>query len=308
MTISSQIQAVVVAWQIYDITHDPLSLGLMGLAEALPVHRDRAVRRPRRRSAQSAPRRRSRRSRCCSRCSLALLAYNLIPGFLGDARRAAVLRRDLRERHRAQLRAARPTGARRRVDRSVDLCERASRGEARRGSSRRSSARHSADLIYGFASPRVAYVADAIMMAVALVSFWSIDYAATRAGRDATSRLARVSSSGLRFVFRESVLLSALTLDLFSVLLGGAEALLAGVRRSDSARRPAGTRHSARGAGGGRGRGVGVSGASSAVQARGSNDALRRGDVRAVHHRVRTVAKLHALGGRCWRSAGWPTT
>src|SRR4026209_414559 len=36
MTISSQIQAVVVAWQIYRITHDPLSLGLMGLAEALP--------------------------------------------------------------------------------------------------------------------------------------------------------------------------------------------------------------------------------------------------------------------------------
>ena len=31
---------------------------------------------------------------------------------------------------------------------------------------------------------------------------------------------------GLRFVWRESVLLSALTLDLFSVLLGGAEALL----------------------------------------------------------------------------------
>jgi len=33
-------------------------------------------------------------------------------------------------------------------------------------------------------------------------------------------------SAGLRFVFQESVLLSALTLDLFSVLLGGAEALL----------------------------------------------------------------------------------
>src|SRR6185503_14982796 len=32
--------------------------------------------------------------------------------------------------------------------------------------------------------------------------------------------------AGLRFVFHESVLLSALTLDLFSVLLGGAEALL----------------------------------------------------------------------------------
>ena len=29
MTISTQIQGVVVAWQIYDITKDPLSLGLM---------------------------------------------------------------------------------------------------------------------------------------------------------------------------------------------------------------------------------------------------------------------------------------
>ena len=32
MTVASQIQAVVVAWQIYAITKDPLSLGLIGLA------------------------------------------------------------------------------------------------------------------------------------------------------------------------------------------------------------------------------------------------------------------------------------
>src|SRR3954467_7015698 len=36
MTVATQIQAVVVAWQIYQITHDPLSLGLIGLAEAMP--------------------------------------------------------------------------------------------------------------------------------------------------------------------------------------------------------------------------------------------------------------------------------
>src|SRR5215213_8168390 len=36
MTVATQIQAVVVAWQIYDLTHDPLSLGLIGLAEAIP--------------------------------------------------------------------------------------------------------------------------------------------------------------------------------------------------------------------------------------------------------------------------------
>ncbi|HSI89511.1 MAG TPA: MFS transporter [Adhaeribacter sp.] len=36
ITIALQIQAVVVGWQIYQITKDPLSLGLIGLAEALP--------------------------------------------------------------------------------------------------------------------------------------------------------------------------------------------------------------------------------------------------------------------------------
>src|SRR5262245_27649414 len=36
LTFAAQVQGVVVAWQIYAITHDPLSLGLIGLAEALP--------------------------------------------------------------------------------------------------------------------------------------------------------------------------------------------------------------------------------------------------------------------------------
>jgi len=36
ITIASQIQAVIVGWQVYEITKDPLSLGLIGLAEAIP--------------------------------------------------------------------------------------------------------------------------------------------------------------------------------------------------------------------------------------------------------------------------------
>ena len=36
MTLGTQIQATVVAWQVYALTKDPLSLGLVGLAEALP--------------------------------------------------------------------------------------------------------------------------------------------------------------------------------------------------------------------------------------------------------------------------------
>ena len=36
ITLAIQIQAVVVSWQVYEITKDPLSLGLIGLAEAIP--------------------------------------------------------------------------------------------------------------------------------------------------------------------------------------------------------------------------------------------------------------------------------
>src|SRR5437763_9569627 len=36
LTLGTQIQATVVAWQIYALTKDPLSLGLVGLAEAVP--------------------------------------------------------------------------------------------------------------------------------------------------------------------------------------------------------------------------------------------------------------------------------
>lgn len=34
VTLGTQIQATVVAWQVYAITKDPLSLGIVGLAEA----------------------------------------------------------------------------------------------------------------------------------------------------------------------------------------------------------------------------------------------------------------------------------
>ncbi len=37
VTIASQIQAVAVGWQVYSLTKDPLSLGLIGLAEAIPA-------------------------------------------------------------------------------------------------------------------------------------------------------------------------------------------------------------------------------------------------------------------------------
>ena len=36
MTIAIQMQSIIVGWQVYQLTKDPLSLGLIGLAEAIP--------------------------------------------------------------------------------------------------------------------------------------------------------------------------------------------------------------------------------------------------------------------------------
>src|SRR4051812_10449701 len=36
ITIAFQMQAVIIGWQVFELTHDTLSLGFIGLAEAIP--------------------------------------------------------------------------------------------------------------------------------------------------------------------------------------------------------------------------------------------------------------------------------
>src|SRR5262249_32129407 len=55
--------------------------------------------------------------------------------------------------------------------------------------------------------------------------FWSIKYERKPSAAE-REPIGKSLGVGVRFVFKESVLLSALALDMFSVLLGGAEALL----------------------------------------------------------------------------------
>lgn len=223
MTISSQIQGVVVAWQIYDITHDPLSLGLMGLAEALPFIGMSLY------AGHVADLFNRRRIAVIAlgvqlACSLSLLVFNLIPGFLrvhGAWPFYAVI--FVSGLARSFLQPARNALGAEIVDRSLYA-----NAVAWRSSTWQTAAVVGpalGGLIYGFTSPRVAYVADAIMMAIALFTFWTIHYEGRVVVANGES-IGESLRSGLRFVFGESILLAALTLDLFSVLLGGAEALL----------------------------------------------------------------------------------
>jgi MFS family permease len=80
-------------------------------------------------------------------------------------------------------------------------------------------------LIYGFGSVTAAYAVDASLMLLALVAIARIRHAPP--GRQAASESVLQSlASGIRFVRGQPVVLGAMALDLFSVLFGGATALL----------------------------------------------------------------------------------
>jgi MFS family permease len=223
MTLASQLQAVVVGWQVYAITHDPLSLGLLGLAEALPFI---AAALP---AGYLADRWNRRTIAVCSlavnvACAAALLMFSATPGLLERAGVAPVyaiifvsgIARSLLQPARQAL--------------GAEIIPRAmyENAIAWRSSSWQTAAVVGpavGGLLYGFAGPVTAYAVGAVLMAFALVGFLTIHYVPTPRELDDVPILEGLVT-GLRFVWKEPVILAALSLDLFSVFLGGAEALL----------------------------------------------------------------------------------
>jgi MFS family permease len=223
MTLASQLQAVVVGWQVYAITHDPLSLGLMGLAEALPFI---AVALP----AGYVADRWNRRTiavwslAVLAVCALGLVAYSATPGLLRHAGVVPIygiifvsgIARSLLQPARQAF--------------GAEIIPRAmyENAIAWRSSSWQTAAVVGpavGGLLYGFAGPVAAYAVGAVLMIFALVGFLVVRYVPGERELDGVPILAGLVT-GLRFVWSEPVILAALSLDLFSVFLGGAEALL----------------------------------------------------------------------------------
>ena len=224
MTIAAQIQVIVVSWQIYAITRDPLSLGLIGLSEALPFigaalfagH-----------VADSSNRQRISVSALfvLVLCGLALLAFSVVA--------SAETGRDVWHFYaviavsglaRSFLQPARNALGAEIVGR--DLYHNAISWRSSTWQAAAVIGPAAGGLLYGFGGARIAYVVQAVLMTVAFIAFARIEYTHTvRESIDAVP-VAQSLTLGLRFVFSQPVLLSALALDLFSVLLGGAEALL----------------------------------------------------------------------------------
>ncbi|MBM3178092.1 MAG: MFS transporter [Bacteroidetes bacterium] len=224
MTIAIQVQAVAVGWQIYEITRDPLSLGLIGLSEAIPaisvalyaghladvMERKKII------------------LLCASTlliCSVALFAftsnlssllevYGAIPiyavmfvtgiarGFLSPANFSLLPQLIPRALY---------TNA---ITWNSTIWEGASvAGPAIGG------------LLIDFIGLRLTYFSVMMIFGAGLFFYALVDRKPVPSATDEQSVWEKISA-GLKFVFSHQLILSAITLDLFAVLFGGAVALL----------------------------------------------------------------------------------
>jgi MFS family permease len=224
ITLAIQIQGVVVGWQVYELTKDPLSLGLIGLAEAIPaitvslyaghiadiVERKKII------------------LACVGLlafCSAALLYFTTNLG-------AFLIQNSIFPIYavifvsgiaRGFLSPANFSFMPQLIDRSLyqnaitwnsTIWESASVGGPMIGG-----------LIYGFFGITAAYTADALMVVVALFCYLSIPNRTLPPASEEQGIWEKIKA-GIKFVFNNQIILGAITLDLFAVLFGGAVALL----------------------------------------------------------------------------------
>lgn len=223
LTLSREAQIVVVGWQVYELTRDPLTLGLIGLAEALPflavaLYAGHAADRAQRKMLTIAG------TFGLVASAIALLILTVTPGAIAKDRVWPVyviiaLSATARSFTRPAIFAL-----------SAEVVPRELFPNA---VAWRTSVWHLAavagpaagGLIYGFSGPALAYGCVIGGMSIALAILAGIT-PRPRPAVEEHEPLAESLKAGVRFVWREPMLLAAMTLDLFAVLFGGAVALL----------------------------------------------------------------------------------
>ncbi|HEY6005682.1 MAG TPA: MFS transporter [Anaeromyxobacter sp.] len=218
VSLATQIQSAVLGWQVYAITGEPLSLGLVGLAEALPflsltlVGGWAADRFDRRRLVLLAL-----ALVCASGASLLAVSAagprSVLPLYAAQAL-AGVGRAFFRPASWAlgtQL-VARESYHNAAAWRSTTFYVATVLGPAVGGA------------LMAAGGPSLAYAVVVSLFAVGIATVAGI--AAPRRTPEPRTRLIPELADGVRFVLREPLLLGAMSLDMFAVLFGGATALL----------------------------------------------------------------------------------
>lgn len=223
MNLATQLQGVVVAWQVYAFTRDPLSLGLIGLAEAVPFI---ALSLPAGHFADRMSRLRILRLALTAQlaCAASLLILTMRPGLIHAGRVWPVyaviflsgVARSFLQPSRTAL--------------SAELVPRElyPNAVAWRSSTWQLAAVLGpavGGLVYGFSGAADAYIVDVVLMLSGVIAAARISHT-PKAHPFANESVLQSLAGGVRFVRSQPVILGALTLDLFSVFFGGATALL----------------------------------------------------------------------------------
>ena len=224
ITLGLQVQGVVVAWQVYARTGDPLALGLIGLSEALPFLAVALF------GGHAADR--MNRLRLCLLSALGLAACS-----------ALLLLFTWQSRSGPMATAVAPiygiiflTGIVRAFYRPANVAlgtDLLPKELYALGSTWRVSVFHTGmvlgpaigGLVYAWLGPVAAHALVLVLLLVGLVGLLPIRFVPRPVGPRSGSIFASLGE-GLRFVFSQRLLLGAISLDLFAVLFGGAVAVL----------------------------------------------------------------------------------
>ncbi|MEO8276346.1 MAG: MFS transporter [Thermoanaerobaculia bacterium] len=221
-TFGTLIQGVVVGWQVYQVTHDPLSLGLVGLAEALPFI---GFALPAGQVADRFDRRRI--------CLAALAVLAVCAAVLFGMTTADLIRADtvwaiyavifVSGIARSFLQPTRTALSADLVPREVYMNSITWRSSTWQFAAIAGPA--AGGLILGYGGPAMAYGIAAVLL---VGSGFALARIRSRPPAAAVEGVAGLKGllEGVHFVRSQPVLLGAITLDLFSVLFAGAEALL----------------------------------------------------------------------------------
>ncbi len=225
MAMGAQIQGLVVAWQMYALTRDPLALGLVGLAEALPFI---SLALPAGHVADIRDRRRIALAALVVlfTCALALAAISLSASrghVVSWARWSVYGVIIVCGVARSFLLPARNALAAEIVPRALF----ASSVAWRTGIWQIAAVTGPAvgGILYAAVGPTASYVVAATLMATAFVAVARVTVIAPR-GPVAPRKMLASVREGLMFLLARPLFLGAMTLDLLAVLFGGAVALL----------------------------------------------------------------------------------
>jgi MFS family permease len=222
-TMAIQIQGTVVGWQIYELTHDKLALGLIGLAEAFPFIGASLY-------AGHVADRHDRRRIMLAALALLLVCASLLLAlpFLLPSAPQLVIRAIygvivMSGLARSFLQPARQALA-------AEIVPRPLYGNAiawRSGSWQLAAVMGPAigGVLFAIGGATLAYAVDAALMLIGVAAVVVIAHQ-SEIKREHTEAMRKSLATGIRFVWGEPIILGALSLDLFSVLFGGATALL----------------------------------------------------------------------------------